>query len=266
MQSRSFICRPSVYRIAKSGLPTASRSMSMFAPTPYYPRFPSGGDFAPLFRLLDDFTSRSIDGIAAPTFSRYASAVQQQVYQPRFDVKEAENAYELRGELPGVEPKDVEVAFTDEKTLVIKGTTERESSTAAPNQDVAGPEQQSTENVEASRDTEDVASDFSSSSYQKATVEDEDGATTTQGQATPAESTPEAESSKAPAARAVTQEAVKPEPRYWVSERSIGQFQRTFNFPARINQDGVTATLKNGILNLTIPKAAAPTARRIAIE
>ncbi|KAI9720913.1 MAG: hypothetical protein M1828_005483 [Chrysothrix sp. TS-e1954] len=268
MQSRNIICRPSVCRIAKSGIPTANRNVSMFAPTPYYPRYPSGSDFAPLFRLLDDFTSpRSFDAIASPVFHRGANVAQQQRYQPRFDIKEAENAYELRGELPGVEPADVEVAFTDEQTLVIKGRIERESSSGAQPQAVtATSEQSAAENTEAFRDTDDAASDFSSSSYQKPTVEDEDAATTTQGQPTPAESTAEGESSKAPVARHEAKGLAKPESQYWISERSTGEFQRTFNFPARVNQDGVTASLRNGILNLTIPKAAAPTSRRIAIQ
>ncbi|RJE18648.1 Heat shock protein [Aspergillus sclerotialis] len=54
--------------------------------------------------------------------------------------------------------------------------------------------------------------------------------------------------------------------KYWATERSVGEFSRTFNFPGRIDQDRVKASLKNGILAVTIPKAAAPSAKRITID
>jgi HSP20 family molecular chaperone IbpA len=53
--------------------------------------------------------------------------------------------------------------------------------------------------------------------------------------------------------------------KYWVSERQVGQFQRTFTFPARVDQDGVKANLKNGILSIIIPKAPADTAKKIRV-
>lgn len=54
--------------------------------------------------------------------------------------------------------------------------------------------------------------------------------------------------------------------KYWATERTFGQFNRTFTFPVLLNQDAVKASLKNGILNVTIPKAAAPSAKRITVE
>lgn len=32
--------------------------------------------------------------------------------------------------------------------------------------------------------------------------------------------------------------------RYWVSERSVGEFHRSFAFPARVDREGVEANLK----------------------
>lgn len=55
-------------------------------------------------------------------------------------------------------------------------------------------------------------------------------------------------------------------PRYWVSERSVGEFQRTFSFPTRVSQDDVKANLKNGILSLVVPKAAPPSSKKITIQ
>ncbi|KAJ5390144.1 HSP20-like chaperone [Penicillium cataractarum] len=43
---------------------------------------------------------------------------------------------------------------------------------------------------------------------------------------------------------------------WWVSERSVGDFRRTFNFPATIDQDHTQAHLKNGVLSLEVPKIA----------
>ncbi|KAL4979396.1 HSP20-like chaperone [Aspergillus desertorum] len=55
-------------------------------------------------------------------------------------------------------------------------------------------------------------------------------------------------------------------PRYWVSERSVGEFQRTFTFPTRVNQDDVKASLKDGILSVLVPKAAPPSAKKVIIQ
>jgi HSP20 family molecular chaperone IbpA len=54
--------------------------------------------------------------------------------------------------------------------------------------------------------------------------------------------------------------------RFWASERSVGEFQRTFNFPGRIDQDAVKANLKNGILSVLVPKATTTAAKKITIE
>ncbi|KAM4067450.1 hsp20/alpha crystallin family protein [Hirsutella rhossiliensis] len=43
--------------------------------------------------------------------------------------------------------------------------------------------------------------------------------------------------------------------KYWISERGIGEFSRTFSFPERVLQEGVTAQLEAGILSIHVPKA-----------
>lgn len=54
--------------------------------------------------------------------------------------------------------------------------------------------------------------------------------------------------------------------KYWVSERSVGEFHRSFSFPARIDQDNVKASLKNGILSVVVPKMSASAGKKITIE
>ncbi|KAF7715311.1 Uncharacterized protein PECH_007277 [Penicillium ucsense] len=61
-------------------------------------------------------------------------------------------------------------------------------------------------------------------------------------------------------------EVTKSGHRFWVSERSIGEFQRTFTFPGRVDQDNVKASLKNGILSMVIPKATQKATKKITIE
>ncbi|KAK5275878.1 hypothetical protein LTR16_012041, partial [Cryomyces antarcticus] len=115
----------------------------------------------------------------------------------------------------------------------------------------------------------------SEASYHKATVEDEAvtaAATGTDAGAAAAEPVPaEAKSTtnndneqqvSAPASSRKQAETS----RYWVSERSTGEFYRSFQFPTRVDQDGVKASLKNGVLSITVPKARAPTTRKIQIE
>ena len=64
----------------------------------------------------------------------------------------------------------------------------------------------------------------------------------------------------------VEKREAQPADKYWVSERSIGEFSRTFSFPSPVDQDTVTAGLDNGILNLSIPKAKKKESRRITIN
>ncbi len=48
-------------------------------------------------------------------------------------------------------------------------------------------------------------------------------------------------------------------------ERKTTSFSRSFTLPADINADGVEASLQNGILRLSLPKAEAAKPRQIAI-
>jgi len=61
--------------------------------------------------------------------------------------------------------------------------------------------------------------------------------------------------------------APNPNQRYWIRERTFGEFQRTFNFPQNVDHDAVKASLKNGILSIVVPKKApASQVRKITIE
>ncbi|CAG8888800.1 unnamed protein product [Penicillium egyptiacum] len=150
--------------------------------------FPSSGDFAPLFRLLDDYDNHRS--------ARNQSATRS--FSPRFDIRESEEAYHFDGELPGIDQKDIDIEFSDPQTLVIKGRSEREYHTEPP-------------------------------------AEAKEGET-------------------------------RPTHRFWASERSVGEFQRIFSFPAAVDQQNVKASLKHGILSIKVPKATTATSKKITIE
>jgi HSP20 family protein len=49
-------------------------------------------------------------------------------------------------------------------------------------------------------------------------------------------------------------------------ERSAYRFDRSYELPARVDADKATATLKHGVLTLTLPKAAEAQPRQIAVK
>lgn len=236
---------PHALRIVKAPVATSTRKMSLF------PRFVShdfprivNSDFAPVWRLLDDYANQVVS-------ARHADSPLQSSFNPRFDVKEVQAAYELKGELPGVEQKNIEIEFPDQQTIVIKGAT--------------GYSREETSPAETEAESEETASVQS----HQATVEDEpeliDAA-----EAESTADTPQQTPAETPVTQAV-QPAQKSTPpsstsKYWLSERYTGSFQRTFTFPAPVDTENAKAKLRNGVLEVTIPKIQKAGIRRINIE
>ena len=187
--------------------------------------------FAPLFRLLDDFDTYSR---GTGTGGRH-SRTHLKTFTPKFDVKETAQAYELSGELPGIEQKDVEIEFTDQQTLTVKGRTERSFTKGTP---PAG----FIEEPETS------------------------GKITEGGEHDAQKSHKDDNTSVAKTDEGNTQQHHQPDHKYWVSERSVGEFSRSFSFPTPVDQDQVKASMKNGILNIVVPKSEKARARKINIS
>jgi HSP20 family protein len=189
-----------------------------------FPRFTQ--EFAPLFRLMDDYDNRAFRDI-----NNQLREVRS--FTPKFDVKEIGDAYELHGEFPGIEQKDISIEWTDANTLTVKGRHERvrEEGTRPGGAIEEGEKKH----------------------YEKPSVEDE---------ATESNNTNQV--AKKPEQQVAKQNPN--EPKYWVSERSVGEFHRSFSFPTRVDQDAVKASLKNGILSVVVPKAKAQQPRKINIE
>jgi HSP20 family molecular chaperone IbpA len=160
-------------------------------------------------------------------------------FQPKFDVTELDDSYELHGELPGLQRKDIHVEFIEPRTLLISGKIERARrygslpegwlgvTSSVPDAEVGEPSTQKDKGAEQKGDqngdskaTEGGSKDNKNTTY----------------------------------------------PKMWVSERSVGEFSRTFNFPHHIKQDGTLATLEGGILFVKIPKTERSEGHIIKVE
>jgi HSP20 family molecular chaperone IbpA len=190
--------------------------------------------FSPLFQLLNDYEAQpeyklhnEYQPVQCPKMQTARS------FAPAFDVRELDEGYYLDGELPGVDQSNVEIEFSDPHTLVIKGHTDRDYNNDA--------------NATPSRS----ASPAGSAGWHQATVEDDDEGSV---------------SSASTADTAASEPADKAQPHFWAKERSIGDFQRNFSFTARVDQDSVRASLKNGILSVFVPKEAVPLPKKIRIQ
>ncbi|KID96456.1 heat shock protein 30, partial [Metarhizium majus ARSEF 297] len=188
--------------------------------------------FTPLFRLLDDFDSYTRQAGGQPNGRRAGAPI----WQPKFDVRETDDAYELHGELPGMNKDTVHIEFTEPQTMSVRGRAERSYSEGTPS---AGQIEDVTEKPAITQGGE---------GSHKATVEDE-GAAAGEGAVEPAQAKPQA-----------------PKYKYWLTERSVGEFSRTFNFPTPVQHDAVSASFKDGILSVSVPKAKKPEARRVTIS
>lgn len=261
----------------------------MFA-TPFFPpsQYNPVPEMAPFFRVLDTAVAELTNTSGADRAARHH---QRRSFTPRFDVREVGGSYELQGELPGMEQKDLEIEFVDDKTLVIRGRAERESedSSNVSKEDKAVASTSAGENNNANatsvhnHDDENAASDQNNNAaYHKASVEDEDGfvdagaeansnTDTTKGKA------PESNDSSSSTIAAADPATSVPEPspkssssephfKYWVRERSLGEFERRFAFPSRVDQEAVKASLRNGILSVVVPKIVEQGVRRVVIQ
>lgn len=150
---------------------------------------------------------------------------------------------------------DVHIEFTDAQLMLIRGKVERTYTTDTPPAGAL----EGTYVSGAIAETGEEEQQRPRSPYQ-ATVEDEaeEGALATSAPAGDEEVAKDASAADAPKKPV---DAAK----YWLTERSIGEFSRTFNFPTRVDQDNVTASFKDGILSVVVPKAAKHEPRRIAV-
>jgi HSP20 family molecular chaperone IbpA len=222
----------------------------------FYQTFPTNS-FVPLFQLMDDYhdVRRSKRSSCSSRQHNQPRAISRP-FTPKFDVRETGDSYLLDGELPGVHQENVEIEFTDPQTLVIKGRVEHEYDSHNIDDHSASDSM--------SVDHDDSSSTKSNKS-QRPTVEDEDEENSRKdSSAVPATSLKSPSTQHSQTSKTNTEQ--KPSFKQWLSERSVGEFHRTFNLSSRVNQDAVRANLSNGILSLVLPKEPAHTVKKIRIE
>ncbi|TGZ82756.1 heat shock protein 30 [Ascodesmis nigricans] len=172
---------------------------------------------------------RLLDEAASNIDTSTDSPTARRGFSPNFDVHETEHEYVLEGELPGLSEKDkVNLEFTDEKTLYISGRIERSL---------------------------------------KRFSDDQGRIQTIEGGEEPKKLTEEGEDKgKGKAHEGAQVEKKEQRPKYWVSERSIGEFSRSFSFPGPIDIDKVKASLEHGILKVVVPKMEKKQGRKIQVQ
>ncbi|KAL7275012.1 hypothetical protein RUND412_002076 [Rhizina undulata] len=171
---------------------------------------------------------------------------QTRVFSPNFDLHETRKSYILEGELPGIEDKSkIDIEFTGPQTLEIRGRIERSYNQSSEDDRLHG---QTT--IQGTVDGEvllrnDVV-EFPLTGANTAAIKNP---TRTNVASIASVNVPSGVGTK-----------------YWVTERTVGEFQRSFSFPGKIDIDATKASLQNGILKIVVPKKNSGQARRIDIE
>ncbi|KAK4160712.1 30 kDa heat shock protein [Cladorrhinum sp. PSN259] len=191
--------------------------MAFYQPSYTYEYEPAQPSLVPLFRLLNEWENANTQAQAQAQLKRAAATTRAQRFSPNFDARETETAYELYGELPGAVKENINIEFTDPQTIVISGKVERKALPfAAAASSSPLPEANQIEAPAAMMDV-DNKEEVVKAQPQEEKVEEEQG-------------------------------------RYLLQERTTGEFQRVFSFPGLVDQDGVHASLENGILSVRVPK------------
>lgn len=226
-------------------------------------------DFSPILNYIDEFDRH---------FSRRHRFVN--CFIPRFDLEEDSHNYFLYGDIPGATVEDITVEAHDNHTLVIYGKTNR----AGPDREGERRQQEERDesgfvkvNVEDKESGENRTSDETTLTYptpapapipntttegptsQAPPPNHHDVATHPQGVA----SHPHPHHQRLPTSGGDgAQSQSLPSHKILLSERLVGDFYRTFAFPAAVEEQGVRASMENGVLSLVVPKKEADTKER----
>lgn len=235
---------------------------------PYNLRHSSQDPLASLLRAVDDLNTHPRRAAGSrcggggggyafrPAAHAAAFAPRRRPWVPRFEAQETEDAYILRGELPGLNRDHVTLEFPEAQQLVVTGkVVERTEATA--NADNQTPSQDATAHQETEKtlidDSATLAEDTESRSSFQATVEDgddDDFEVVSQSSKTAQEPQEKPQPTEVEKQPEQPQQQQQP-----AQERITRQFSRTFTFPVPVEYDFVTASLTDGLLEVVVPKA-----------
>lgn len=226
---------------------------------PYTARH-SEAPLANFLRLVDDLNS--FPGAGSNPCRGYARRVPRAAprpWNPRFEARETKDAYVLRGELPGLNRDHVTIEFPEAQKIVISGKVVEEIPEAAPTAPAV--EDATTAAVDDGDDDSAMAEETSSRSSYQATVEDGDDDDDdfellhSESPKKQQEKQPEAGPAAEPTSpQPETEEPAQQQQPASTEPRVLRQFTRAFTFDAPLEYDFVTASLKDGLLEVIVPK------------
>lgn len=174
------------------------------------------------------------------------------MWAPKFDIKETDNSYVLEGELPGIERKNIGIEWVDDNTVVVRGRTEmyreegKKPKAIADSTSIA--ESSGAISTETAKGKDASNSTAAASATNAASDSDKDTMSTTTNTNTTSD--------------VGKQSQAQAQPTYHLTERTVGSFQRIFSFPGEVQHDAVKASLKNGVLMVTVPKVVKDPAQK----
>ncbi|KFA68091.1 hypothetical protein S40285_02579 [Stachybotrys chlorohalonatus IBT 40285] len=235
--------------------------MSFFFPRTVYHSTPV---FNPLASLLSELQQPRPQYCQRPRETQHkrpAYRMSVRPWEPRFEARETEDSYVIYGELPGLSKEHITVEFPEDRKLVVGAKVEHNATAAtAPAEPAA---------QEAGPAAEPVPDDARSRSPFQATVEDDD-----EDDFEVLSHTSEKSQSEKPQQKKPEPAVQKVEPKQQPTEQvenqhsgyTIQEFSRYFTFPTDVNHEFVTADLKDGLLQIVVPKAKKYEPRRILIN
>lgn len=186
-------------------------------------------------------------------------------FSPNFDVYETSTSYLLEGDLPGMsDKKHLDINFSNDRTVTISGRLDKPRPVVTPvtgnnTDDGTAPEEQNEDETKLRRrslnptveDTDDE-DDFS-------IVHSTSTSSKEKGKSVKPDEIQKRKERNEPAQQ-------EPPRKVWLSERSFGNFQRSFSFPCPVDLDSVTAKLEDGVLKMSVPKVVFTGVRKIEID
>ena len=187
--------------------------------------------FSPFFPVLRPEQSLFDSLDDHPFVNLQSSFFRDSRFYNRANVSETDKEYTIEVDVPGYQKSEINLEYGhDGKTLIVSGKTEKSyEEGSAP-----GETSRSVTVEEVPEEGEKPSQPASTSSAVAETSKDK--------------------SVGAPAA-----------PKYWVSERSVGSFTRSFSLPLGLDLGKARATLEHGVLTVVIPKAAKQKVSKITI-
>ena len=203
--------------------------------------------------LSDPFFTSFLNPLHHNTPSmRSESSPAVRAFSPNFDIHETPKEFVLEGEFPGLDDKhkNLTLEFTDNNTLVIRGKIERSLTSGTPPTGMLGMLEGSQMKGAITEEGEET------SQMNKPMGEKKEKMTERMTEKMTGKMT-----EKMTGKKDNQEEPIK----YWVSERTVGSFQRSFSFPGEVDQENVKASLEHGILKVVVPKKEKRGSRKIHI-